>query len=205
VTSSVNRVFQKVPMHRRPFLRWLAIVAAPILPVRAAVAPSPLALLRRGGHVILMRHAATVPGIGDPAGFVLEQCGTQRNLSAAGRQDATRIGAAFTRLGIPVDQVRSSRWCRCLDTATLAFGRATPEPLLDSLFQEDAGATASRLRAAHAWLATLRLKGNIVLVTHDVNIRALVGNYVEQGDMVVASIIENGALRVAGVLKRDAL
>jgi broad specificity phosphatase PhoE len=192
-------------MHRRPFLRWLAIVAAPILPARAAVDPALLALLRRGGHVVLMRHAATVPGIGDPAGFVLDQCGTQRNLSAAGRQDAARIGAAFTRLGIPVDQVRSSRWCRCLDTATLAFGRVTPEPLLDSLFQEDAGATASKLRAAHAWLATLRLKGNIVLVTHDVNIRALVGNYVEQGDMVVASILESGALRVAGVLKRDAL
>jgi broad specificity phosphatase PhoE len=192
-------------MHRRPFLRWLAIAAAPILPARAAVDPALLALLRRGGHVILMRHAATVPGVGDPAGFVLEQCGTQRNLSATGRQDATRIGAAFTRLGIPVDQVRSSRWCRCLDTATLAFGRVTPEPLLDSLFQEDAGATASKLRAVHAWLATLRLKGNIVLVTHDVNIRALVGNYVEQGDMVVTRILENGALRVAGVLKRDAL
>jgi broad specificity phosphatase PhoE len=192
-------------MHRRPFLRWLAIAAAPILPARAAVDPALLALLRRGGHVVLMRHAATVPGVGDPAGFVLDQCGTQRNLSAAGRQDATRIGAAFMRLGISVDQVRSSRWCRCLDTATLAFGRVTPEPLLDSLFQEDAGATASKLRAVHAWLATLRLKGNIVLVTHDVNIRALVGNYVEQGDMVVASILENGALRVAGVLKRDAL
>jgi broad specificity phosphatase PhoE len=185
-------------MRRRSFLHAL-LLAAPMLPAHAAADPALLAQLRRGGNVILMRHAATTPGTGDPDGFVLDQCGTQRNLSDAGRRDAARIGAAFVRLGIPVADVFSSRWCRCLDTAQLAFGRATPAPVLDSMFGDDANAKARKLRAAQAWLATLRATGNLVLVTHDVNIRALAGPYVEQGAMVVATVGEAGVLRAAGV------
>jgi broad specificity phosphatase PhoE len=185
-------------MRRRAFLSALAL-AAPMLPAHAAVDAALLAQLRRGGNVILLRHAATTPGTGDPDGFVLDQCGTQRNLSDAGRRDAARIGAAFVRLGIPVAEVFSSRWCRCLDTAQLAFGRVTPAPTLDSMFADDAGAKVQKLRAAQAWLAKLKVTGNIVLVTHDVNIRALAGPYVEQGAMVVATVGEGGVLRVAGV------
>jgi broad specificity phosphatase PhoE len=188
-------------MLRRAFLYSLTLAAAgaPVPAARAAADPALLAQLRRGGNVILMRHAATVPGTGDPDGFVLDQCGTQRNLSEAGRRDAARIGTAFVQLGIPVADVLSSRWCRCLDTAQLAFGRVTPAPLLDSMFGDDGATKARRLRAAQAWLATLPATGNIVLVTHDVNIRALAGPYVEQGAMVVATVGEAGALRVAGV------
>lgn len=185
-------------MRRRSFLYALTL-AAPILPAHAAIDAALLAQLRRGGNVILMRHAATTPGTGDPDGFELDQCGTQRNLSDAGRRDAARIGAEFARLGIPVADVFSSRWCRCLDTAQLAFGRVTPAPLLDSMFGDDAGAKARKLRAAQAWLATLRGAGNLVLVTHDVNIRALAGPYVGQGAMVVARVDADGVLRVTGV------
>ncbi|WP_332878924.1 histidine phosphatase family protein [Massilia sp. S19_KUP03_FR1] len=188
-------------MQRRTFLYALTLAAAsaPMLAARAAADPALLAQLRRGGNVILMRHAATTPGTGDPDGFVLNQCGTQRNLSEAGRRDAVRIGAEFVRLGIPVADVLSSRWCRCLDTAQLAFGRVTPAPLLDSMFVDDAETKARKLRAAQAWLTTFKGAGNIVLVTHDVNIRALAGPYVEQGAMVVATVGDAGALRVAGV------
>ena len=186
-------------MTRRPFLRWLGLVAVlTTVPARAAD-PVLLAQLRRGGNLILMRHAATVPGIGDPDGFVLARCGTQRNLSAEGRRDAVRIGEAFSSLAIPVADVLSSRWCRCLDTARLAFGRATPAPLLDSMFADDAGSRADKLRATRAWLATLRGDGNIVLVTHDINIQALAGRYLRQGEMLVATVGEGGTLRVAGV------
>lgn len=185
-------------MRRRSFLYTLAL-AAPMLPAHAVTNATLLAQLRRGGNVILMRHAATTPGIGDPDGFVLDQCGTQRNLSDAGRRDAARIGAEFVRLGIPVADVFSSRWCRCLDTAQLAFGRVTPAPTLDSMFADDADVKARKLHAAQAWLAKLKITGNSVLVTHDVNIRALAGPYVEQGAMVVTTLGEGGVLRVAGV------
>ena len=190
-------------MHRRSFLRWCtaSTAGATVLGAHAAADPALLAQLRRGGNIILMRHAATVPGIGDPDGFVLTECSTQRNLSEAGRKDAARVGAEFSRLGVPVADVQSSRWCRCLDTARLAFGRVTEAPLLDSLFQVDADAKARKVQSARTWMASLRATGNIVLVTHDVNIRALTDRYVEQGEMVVATVADGGPLRVAGVWK----
>jgi phosphohistidine phosphatase SixA len=55
---------------------------------------------------VLMRHAATDPGAGDPPGFRLDDCATQRNLSAAGREDARRVGNAFRAHRIPVARVR---------------------------------------------------------------------------------------------------
>ena len=94
-------------MLRRSFLGLLVLLG-----VRPAVAGDmeSAALWRRleaGGHVVLMRHAATVPGVGDPANFKLGACATQRNLSDAGREDARRIGAAFRERAVPVSQVLS--------------------------------------------------------------------------------------------------
>lgn len=157
-------------MQRR---RLLMLVAACGLP---AFADAGLwRRLRDGGHVLLVRHAATDPGIGDPPGFVLDQCPTQRNLSAAGRRDAQALGAALRAHEVPVGRVWSSRWCRCLDTARLAFGRVQPAPLLDSLFQQDASEAEARTAALRARLAARDRGGNTVLVTHDINIRALAG------------------------------
>lgn len=81
------------------------------------------ARLRSGGVVIAFRHALA-PGTFDPPGFVLESCPTQRNLNDEGRAQAERIGAWFRSQGLAPAQVRSSPWCRCLDTARLAFGAA---------------------------------------------------------------------------------
>ena len=172
-------------MDRRPFLALLAAGAS--LPLRAA--PNEAALwrrLREGGHVLLMRHAATDPGIGDPPGFVLERCATQRNLSEAGRRDARRIGDVLRRQGIPIGEVLSSRWCRCLDTARLVFGRAEPAPMLDSMFKDDDGRRRSKVAEVQARAGNHAGKANLVLVTHDINIRALVGESVAQGEIVVA-------------------
>lgn len=182
-------------MDRRLFLSTFALAALP-----AAAQDSLWRRLQDGGHVLLLRHAATVPGIGDPPGFRLDACATQRKLSDAGRKDARRLGAAFRRHGVPVAQVLSSRWCRCLDTARLAFGSVTPAPMLDSMFQDDDGGRRRKLADLRRHLATFDGPGNLVLVTHDVNIRALVGQYVHQGDMVVASAAADGSLRVTGVL-----
>src|SRR5690606_8860558 len=74
-----------------------------------------LASLRSGGNIVLIRHAATEPGIGDPADFREDDCSTQRNLSEAGRDDARRMGEALRAAGVPIAAVRSSRWCRCLE------------------------------------------------------------------------------------------
>ena len=156
-------------------------------------------LLRAGGHVVVIRHASTEPGIGDPPGFRLDDCAPQRNLSAAGREEAGRIGEAFRTRGIPVGQVLSSRWCRCLETARLAFGRVEPWPPLDSFF-DDRSREPEQTRAVRARASERPGSGNVILVTHQVNIRALTGINPPQGELVVLTPEGNGRYRVAGRL-----
>ena len=80
-------------------------------------------LLREGGVVIAFRHALA-PGTFDPPEFRLGECRTQRNLSDGGRAQARRIGEWFEARQLKPARVRSSPWCRCVDTAQLAFGPA---------------------------------------------------------------------------------
>lgn len=155
-------------------------------------------LLQGGGHVVLIRHAQTVPGVGDPAHFKLGDCSTQRNLSEQGKADAARIGLAFRTRDIPVDAVYSSRWCRCLDTAQLAFGQAIPAPWIDSTFTSDEATRAERTRATFHALAGRSGKGNVVLVTHAVNIQSLSGVYPASGEMVVAMLDAGDRFKVVG-------
>jgi len=178
-------------MDRRFFLSTAAMLALP-----ASAQDNVWRRLAGGGHVLLMRHAATVPGVGDPPGFRLDACATQRNLSTEGKADARRLGQALRREGIQVADVLSSRWCRCLDTARLAFGSVTPAPMLDSMFEDDDTSRQHKLAELRRYLAAFKAPGNLVLVTHDVNIRALVGQYLHQGDLVVAVANADGSLRV---------
>lgn len=185
--------------------RWLLLLALASAGAQAAAAGAELAeealwnKLRSGGVMVLMRHAATNPGIGDPPDFSLGDCATQRNLSEAGRRQARAIGAAFTQHGVNPGAIWSSRWCRCLDTAKLAFGRAQPEPALDSMFNDDTAAANAKLRALRTRLTARRESAPLVLVTHDVNIRALTGASLAQGEMVL-TILRDGKLEPIGRL-----
>lgn len=156
--------------------------------------------LQGGGHMLLIRHAATHPGVGDPPGFRLAACATQRNLSEQGKRDARELGAAIRERGIPVGPVLSSRWCRCLDTARLAFGRVEAVPMLDSIFRDSQAEARAKVREVLAMAAAYKDTPNLVLVTHDVNIRALVNAYVVQGEVVVARPAR-GKLEVVGRLR----
>jgi phosphohistidine phosphatase SixA len=155
--------------------------------------------LKSGQHVVLIRHAITEPGIGDPPGFVHGKCSTQRNLSAQGRLDAKRIGEAFRSRNIPISDVMSSRWCRCLDTASLAFGKATPSPMLDSMFNDREKPADEKVRGVFAAVNRRPSSGNLILVTHNQNIQALTGVSPASGEMVVVTP-ENGKFRVIGRL-----
>ena len=156
-------------------------------------------LLESGGQVAVIRHASTVAGFGDPPGFRLDDCATQRNLSEAGREESRRIGAAFRARGVPVDRVLSSRWCRCLETARLAFGSAEPWPPLDSFF-DDRSREPEQTRQVRALLRERPSPGNLVLVTHHVNITALTGISPAQGEMIVLTPDGKGGFKVAGRL-----
>lgn len=105
-----------------------ACALAALAPLAAAATPaSPaeaVALLRGGGYILYFRHAATDFSRNDAQMTSFEDCTTQRNLTDRGREDARRIGGAVRALGIPIGRVRASPYCRTVETATLAFGRA---------------------------------------------------------------------------------
>ena len=165
--------------------------AQPVHTARAAAAGGDETLwqrLRAGNVIVLMRHAATTPGVGDPPGFKLDDCATQRNLSAEGRADARAIAAAFRHHNLVPGAVWSSRWCRCLETARLAFDQVKPEPTLDSIFNEDEAGAAARVRDLRTRLVERSQKSTLILVTHDVNIRALTGAYLAPGEMLVTAL-----------------
>ena len=153
-------------------------------------------LLRQGGNVLLMRHAQTEPGTGDPPNFTLGDCGTQRNLSDAGREQAQRVGAAFQRERVRPDEVRSSAWCRCVDTAELAFGRHTVWSPINSFFEQ--GDRGQQTREVLQAVQTLKAPRNLVLVTHQVNISALTGAFTAMGELLLTrpGQVTDGRLRV---------
>jgi len=187
----------------------LLLVLALWLPAAPALAGEALwSLLERGGLVVLMRHASTPPMTGDPPGFRLEDCSTQRNLTDAGRDEARRVGAAFRSRRVPVDQVLSSRWCRCLETARLVFGAAEPWPILDNLLRprgRDAAREAEQTQAARARIAAWRGPGNLVLVTHGVNILPLTGFVPVMGELVVVTPRAPDGFTVVGRLAAYAM
>ena len=143
--------------------------------------------LRAGGLVILMRHASTEPGLGDPAGFRIGDCATQRNLSEGGREEARRIGKRFKAERVPIARVYTSPWCRCRETAMLAFGRAEDWQPLSSFFDfphQEAEYNESVKKRIGGY-GRRNPGGNVVMVTHNVNIAALSRQSVAQGEMVL--------------------
>lgn len=185
-------------MDRRDLLK--AFAALSIAPPARSRSDASWSELQAGGVAILLRHARTEPGIGDPSGFRLGDCSTQRNLSEEGRQQAIRIGEALAARRIRVDQVLSSEWCRCLDTARLAFPRleVEPFPALNSFFADRAG-EADRTREATARIAKSGASANVAMVTHHVNILALTGEVAGSGEAILVRA-SGTALRVVGRL-----
>jgi phosphohistidine phosphatase SixA len=186
-------------------MRVVGLLVLSFLAPAPAVADEALwTLLRGGGQIVLMRHATTTPGVGDPPGFRPGECTTQRNLTDAGRDEARRIGVAFRSRGVPVGRVLSSHWCRCLETARLAFGRVEPWEPLDSIF-EDRGREPERTLAVRRVVGERPVDGNLILVTHGANIAALTGINPAPGEFLVLSAEPGGRFRVAGRVAPSAL
>ena len=183
---------------------WPAAGLGALLVVLVGVAPARAdeavwALLRGGGHVILMRHAATDRTLGDPPGFRLEDCATQRNLIEEGRAQARRLADVLRSRAIPIGRVLSSQWCRCLETARLAFGRAEPWPALNG-GPRDADRVAARVRELRGLLATPPSGGNLALVTHGFNIRDATGEMPVEGGLIVFTPLGGDRFAIAGRL-----
>jgi phosphohistidine phosphatase SixA len=175
-----------------------AVASLALLPaaVRAADADDEAlwALLAQQGQVVLMRHAVTTPGVGDPPGMSVDDCSTQRTLTEEGRRQAKRIGAAMRARSIRFDRVISSPMCRCLETAQLAFGRVDEKQHIGN---PRGGGEARETRA----VATEARRGNTVLVSHGSIIYAVAAVHVEPGDMLVVTPRGDGTFEVRGRLR----
>jgi phosphohistidine phosphatase SixA len=165
---------------------------------------NPWETLKRGGHVVLMRHAAAEKA-GDPLVFAINDCGVQRNLSQKGRREAELIGRAFRAWSIPVAKVLSSRYCRTQETAKLAFSRVTTWQPLDLLY-----ALPEQDRDARTEVVTERIgayagNGNLIMITHRPNIDALTFEIVEPGWLLVLEPDHEGSFNIVGHLSLDDL
>jgi len=150
--------------------------------------------LKDGQHILIMRHA-DAPGYGDPTGYVIGQCSTQRNLGDYGQKQAKAIGAWLSKQGINNAQIFSSPWCRCLDTAQLInLGSVKIEHSLGSFF-DDMSLEKKQTKELEKFIKSeldVQYKAPIILVTHHVNIRAFIGKNVSQGDMVLVRLNKKG-------------
>ena len=192
---------------RRGLLRGTAALAfAPAL--RAATAPwsePAIDALRGGGVVAAFRHA-NAPGTFDPPGFKLDDCSTQRNLDAAGRDQARRLGEQFRQLGLRPAVVRSSPWCRCLDTARLAFGDGVQAwPPLRSTRAGDAD-EAQQLRAMRDAMAQVGQADTgefEVWVSHQFTLGALAGASLASGAGLLLRADGAGGVAIVTALPAD--
>jgi phosphohistidine phosphatase SixA len=156
-----------------------------------------LAFWRDSGGVLLIRHAPTESGLGEPPGFVRGQCSPQRNLSESGRQAARALGAWLQAQNFKPDAVRSSQWCRCQDTARLAFGAYEDWPALNSTFAGQ-GNPAAQQQVLRERLQALPAGRTEVWVTHQVIMTGLTGAYPGLGEGFVVD--QQGRLLARGDL-----
>lgn len=182
--------------------RWLPLLLALLLPLPGhadSTDPSGAAWTAlREGAILLVRHALA-PGIGDPPEFRIGDCTTQRNLDDTGREQARALGERLRTQGVRVGQVWASQWCRTLETARLmALAPVVEAPAFNSFFR-DRDERAARTARARAALADWRGPGALVVVTHQVNITALVGGGVSSGEAIVVRV-QDGALQEIGRL-----
>ena len=144
--------------------------------------------LVEGGHVALIRHGnAPGPtlGQGDPPGFKIDDCMTQRNLDEKGRAQAKALGESFHHRGVRVDRIQSSPWCRCMETARLmAVGGVESSWALVPATDRNPNAPAA-LRTLKEMVSNWQGPGTLVLVTHGLTIRAMTGTVPAEAETVV--------------------
>ena len=182
----------------------LLIIGCTLLTPAAASngATAILEKLTDGDHFALLRHALA-PGTGDPAHFDVTDCATQRNLNDVGRMQAANIGDALRDAGLIEATVYSSQWCRCLETARLLdIGPVQELESLNSFFQARQNQDR-QMRELRQWMSEQLLELPVVLVTHQVNITALTGNFAASGELVIVKRLGNSEFQVVGTVKTD--
>ena len=157
-------------------------------------------IAQEGDKIILIRHSLA-PGGGDPAGFKVDDCKTQRNLNRTGINQSKKIGKLFKKNKVPVDQVLSSQWCICKDTDKYAVGNFKEFTALNSTFQSPYDQNeAKQLKDLYAFVKDWNSNGkNLVLVTHYSIITAVTNAVPSSGELVIT----DKNFEVLGTIKTD--
>jgi len=169
------------------FLRFFIIIFISLTtPIKADLYKNLINQLEDGGKLIFIRHAYA-PGNGDPAGFNLNDCSTQRNLSDDGRKQAQRIGKFFTKNKIEIDKVLSSEWCRCKETAKIAFKDYSTNSFLNSFYSSKFSKNKDKqVKAFNYYIKNLEIEKNLIFVTHYVFISEVLNYGPSSGEIVVS-------------------
>ena len=142
--------------------------------------------LKKGGKVVFIRHAIA-PGSGDPKNINLKDCTTQRNLSEEGVKQSIDIGKFFKNNKVEIDEILSSEWCRCRDTAKFAFGSYKTFNALNSFYDEKFIKNKDKqIQELNIYIKDWESNKNLVLVTHYVVISAMLNRGVSSGEIVVS-------------------
>ena len=141
--------------------------------------------LKEGGKLIFIRHAYA-PGSGDPKNFNLNDCSTQRNLNNSGREQSKNIGNFYSRYNIKNKNVYSSEWCRCKETASIAFEKFDTKKFLNSFYSPQfAKNRKKQVKDFHDFLYNWDKKENLIFVTHYVFISEILNYAPSSGEMVI--------------------
>jgi len=144
-------------------------------------------ILKKGGNIIFIRHAIA-PGNGDPQNFDILNCSTQRNLSKEGELQALKIGKFFKENDIKLTKVLSSEWCRCKDTAKIAFGNYETKNFLNSFYDERFSENKDKqILDFQKFIKNWNYSGNLALVTHYVVISEILDLATSSGEIVITN------------------
>ena len=169
------------------FIKFLLILFISInSPIKADSNQNLINELKKGGNLIFIRHAYA-PGGGDPNDFNIDDCKTQRNLSNAGREQAKKIGSFFKDNNIPIDKVYSSEWCRCKETASIAFNRFETRNFLNSFFSTQFAKNKDlQIKNLKSFIKSWNKNKNLVFVTHYVVIFESLNYTPSSGEIVIS-------------------
>ena len=143
--------------------------------------------LKKGGNLIFIRHAYA-PGGGDPDNFDIKDCSTQRNLNDEGREQSKKIGVFFKENDIPISLVISSEWCRCKETANIAFKNFETKNFLNSFYTEQFTKNKKiQIKNLRKYIDNWKSDKNLVLITHYVLISELLDYAPSSGEIVIAN------------------
>ena len=169
------------------FLRFFLIIFISLITtVKADLNKKLINQLEEGGKLIFIRHAYA-PGSGDPDNFNLNDCSTQRNLSKEGQRQAEYIGKFFRNHKVKIDKVLSSEWCRCKETAEIAFKDFSTKSFLNSFYSSKYAKNKDKqIKMLKNYVIKFKSDKNLILITHYVLISEVLNYAPSSGEIVVS-------------------